>query len=741
MRYIGILCCFLLFGEMTAQEIHGKLLDEYNRPIEGAYVFNMNSESHAHTNEMGVFKIKETNKGDSLKIGALGFKKISVPLSSQDFEKSLILILQETALELGEVVISPKTNALSVLSKIDLMVQPVGSSQEILQKVPGLIIGQHAGGGKAEQLFLRGFDIDHGTDIALAVDGVPVNMVSHAHGQGYSDLHFVIPETIQYIDFDKGPYEAGKGNFATAGYVDFKTKNLLEKNIVQFEYGDFGWNRSLGMFNVISDQKENAYVAAELLRADGPFESSQNFSRINLFGKYTANYKENTAFSIAASFFTSTWDASGQIPQRAVNAGLISRFGAIDDTEGGTTSRANINVEFQKQMGKESFFKANAYLSKLDFNLFSNFTFFLEDKENGDQIEQKEYRNLFGLNTELKRNVELGNTNLVLRFGNGFRTDFVTGNELSNTLNRKTVLRNIQLGDVTETNLYSFLEAKYQFSKFTLVPGVRLDHFEFRYVDLLQENYLNQGVQKTRLSPKLNLLFDYNTDLQLFLKSGIGFHSNDTRVSVVQNGKDVLPAALGVDIGAIFQPGSQWFVNVALWYLHLDQEFVYVGDAGIVEPSGRTERYGLDLGLRYQINNWLYLNSDMTYTKAQSIDEPNGNNYIPLAPDYTISGGLTANGLDRLSGGIRYRYLDDRPANEDNSIVAKGYFVVDMNANYKLGKGLVLGVTVQNLFNTAWNETQFATVSQLRNEPQPVNEIHFTPGSPFFIRGSIQYTF
>ncbi|WP_297764474.1 TonB-dependent receptor [uncultured Muriicola sp.] len=741
MRYLCILCCFLLIGKMAAQEIHGKLLDEYNRPIEGAYVFNMNSESHAHTGEMGMFKIKETHKGDSLKIGSLGFKKISVSLREQDFEKSLILVLQETALELGEVIISPKTNALSVLSKIDLMVQPVGSSQEILQKVPGLFIGQHAGGGKAEQLFLRGFDIDHGTDIALAVDGIPVNMVSHAHGQGYSDLHFVIPETIQYIDFDKGPYETGKGNFATAGYVDFNTKSVLEKNMVQFEIGDFGWNRSLGMFNVISDQKENAYVAAELLRSDGPFESSQNFSRINLFGKYTAHFKDNTTFSMAASFFTSTWDASGQIPQRAVDAGLISRFGAIDDTEGGTTSRVNINFEFQKQLDEDSFFKANAYLSKSDFNLFSNFTFFLEDKENGDQIEQKESRNLFGLNTELKRNVEFGNTNFVLRFGNGFRTDFVEGNELSKTLNRKTVLENIQLGDVTETNLYSFLEAKYQFNKFTLVPGVRLDHFEFRYIDLLQENYLNQGVKKTRLSPKLNLLFDYNEDLQLFLKSGIGFHSNDTRVSVVQSGKDVIPAALGLDIGAIFQPGSQWFLNVALWYLHLDQEFVYVGDAGIVEPSGRTERYGLDFGLRYQINNWLYLNSDMTYTKARSIDEPSGNNFIPLAPDYTVSGGITVNGLDRLTGGIRYRYLDDRPANEDNSIVAEGYFVVDMNANYKLGKGLVLGVSVQNLFNTAWNETQFATVSQLRNEPQPVNEIHFTPGSPFFIKGSIQYTF
>ncbi|TAI48517.1 TonB-dependent receptor [Flagellimonas allohymeniacidonis] len=741
MRSIAIICCLLFMGKMTAQKIYGRLVDENQIPIEGAYIFNIQSESHAHTNELGTFRIKESQIGDTLRIGALGYSTILVPLQEKSYVDPLEIELEESALELGEVVVRPKTNALSVLSAIDLKVRPVGSSQEILQKVPGLVIGQHAGGGKAEQLFLRGFDIDHGTDIALAVDGMPVNMVSHAHGQGYSDLHFVIPETIDNIDFNKGPYTADKGNFATAGHVDFKTKEVLENNRVGFDYGEFGWNRGLGMFNLLKTKKDKAYVAGELLRFDGPFESSQNFSRVNLFGKYTKQLWNDAKLSMGVSYFTSKWDASGQIPERAVNSGRITRFGAIDDTEGGTTSRSSVTLKFQKPIGKQGFITSNAFFSRYDFDLFSNFTFFLVDRENGDQIVQRESRNLFGFNTVLNQNIEWGDIDLRLRAGVGLRTDMVQGNELSRTLNRGTVLQNIQLGDVRESNFNSFLEGRIEFGKYAIVPGIRLDHFRFGYLDNLRTDQEEGKVKKTRLSPKLNFLFDPTENLQLFLKTGIGFHSNDARVSVSQNGEDVLPAAYGVDLGSLFRINSKIFVNSALWYLHLDQEFVYVGDAGIVEPSGRSERYGLDMGLRYQISDRVFFDSDLTYTVARSKDEPRGINYIPLAPDFTASGGVTFYGRNKFSGGIRYRYLDDRPANEDNSIVAEGYFVVDANANYELSKGLTLGLSIQNLFNTDWNETQFATLSQLRNESQPTEEIHFTPGAPFTVRASLQYRF
>ncbi|MEM9650056.1 MAG: TonB-dependent receptor, partial [Bacteroidota bacterium] len=656
-------------------------------------------------------------------------------------EESQSFVLNESALTLKEVVITPNINALNIISKIDLMTQPVESSQEILQKVPGLVIGQHAGGGKAEQLFLRGFDIDHGTDISISVDNMPVNMVSHAHGQGYSDLHFVIPETIENIDFDKGPYTAGKGNFATAGYVDFNTKNRLNGSSVQFEYGDFGWNRSLGLFDLLSKNKESAYLAAELLQFDGPFESSQNFSRINAFGKYTSQLSPKSQFSTSISYFHSTWDASGQIPQRAVDAGLISRFGAIDDTEGGQTSRFNINTALKQRLNDNSFIETNAFWTHYDFNLFSNFTFFLEDRENGDQIQQKESRNLFGLNTVFHKTYTQDGFGLATKLGGGFRTDLVNGNELSSTLNREAILRRIQLGDVNENNLYGFFEAKMRLNKFTLVPGLRLDYFNFGYQDLLQGSTETQKRNGSVLSPKLSLLYDSNANLQFFLKSGIGFHSNDSRVSARQQSREVLPKAYGLDVGTIFKPTTNGLLNAALWYLKSEQELVYVGDAGIVEPSGRSERFGLDLGFRQQVFPWLYLRSDVTYTHARSLDDPEGSNYIPLAPDFTASGGITIGNGSKLTAGLQYRYLDDRPANEDNSIVAPGYFVMDMNANYEFGKGLLASLSIQNLFNTEWNETQFATVSQLSNEAAPVEEIHFTPGTPFFLKAGIRYTF
>ena len=208
----------------------------------------------------------------------------------------------------------------------------------------------------------------------------------------------------------------------------------------------------------------------------------------------------------------------------------------------------------------------------------------------------------------------------------------------------------------------------------------------------------------------------------------------------LQNGKEILPRAYGVDLGDIWKPVPKLVVNTTLWYLFLEQEFVYVGDAGIVEPSGKSERYGLDFGFRYQFNDWLFLDTDMTLTHARSTENPDGENYIPLAPDFTMAGGLSVNNLNGFSGGLRYRFIDDRPANEDNSIVAKGYFVSDFNVNYSF-KNVTLGVVVENLFDVDWNETQFATESRLRNELEPVEEIHFTPGTPFFIKGTIAYKF
>jgi hypothetical protein len=726
------------FGMASYGQIQkGKVTDMDGNPIENAYLTNISTETHAHTDEFGMFSIDKTGLESVLRVTALGYKKTSFTVTSAE----IIVSLEGDSFRLNEVVIQAKLSAMNVISKIDLQTTPVNSSQEILRKVPGLFIGQHAGGGKAEQIFLRGFDIDHGTDIAISVDGMPVNMVSHAHGQGYADLHFVIPETVEKIDFGKGTYYANKGDFATAGYVAFQTKDKLEKSSIGLEVGQFNTLRTVGLFNLFGNQKkQSAYIATEYILTDGPFDSPQNFNRINMLGKYSAILEDNSKFSISASRFSSKWDASGQIPQRLVDNGIISRFGSVDDTEGGNTSRTNFNASLSKPINENTFIKANAFYSKYEFELYSNFTFFLEDPINGDQIKQKENRSIYGMNTGLNMKTKLNDVDVLLQYGIGFRADATTDTELSHTLNRRTVLENIKLGDINESNLFSYMNSEFSFGKLTINPAVRLDYFKFNYQDKLTMYYKTQSESKVKISPKLNFIYSQNNNLQFFVKSGIGFHSNDTRVVVQNSGKQILPTAIGTDIGTIWKPFPKLIVNSALWYLYLEQEFVYVGDAGIIEPSGKSKRMGFDLGLRYQLNDWLYLDTDANYTYARSIDEPKGQDYIPLAPGFTSTGGLSFQKSNGFSGGIRYRYLKSRPANEDNSIVAKGYFVSDLNINYQY-KNINFGVAVENLFNTEWNETQFATESRLQNESASVEEIHFTPGTPFYAKGKITYAF
>ncbi|WP_248723956.1 TonB-dependent receptor domain-containing protein [Seonamhaeicola sp. ML3] len=735
------LCLLVLFAfvKTNAQQLKGKVLNTKNQPLEAAYIYNLNSKSHAHSLETGTFILNDTKVGDSIKIGLLGYKTKIIYL--ENVQEYITIQLSEKVYSLDELVISEQLNALSTVTDLDLNTNPVKSSQEILRKVPGLIIGQHAGGGKAEQIFLRGFDIDHGTDIALSVDGMPVNMVSHSHGQGYSDLHFIIPETVNKIDFGKGPYYANKGDFNTAGYVDFSTKDYLNNSTISFGLGQFNTSRVLGMFNLLDKvNNQHAYVAIENLQSDGPFESPQNFNRLNMFGKYVLFTPSNDKITLTASHFTSTWDASGQIPVRAVNSGLISRFGAIDDTEGGTTDRTNFNVSLTKQVSDNTIFKTNAFYSNYNFELFSNFTFFLDDEENGDQIKQKESRNIFGLNTAFTTETFLNDIEVNLNYGLSFRYDISNNNELSKTINKTTLNEAVQLGDINQTNTSAFFNTAFTKGKFTFTPGVRLDNYKFIYKDKLSNTGETLSEGKTIFSPKLNLFYTANNNIKWFLKSGIGFHSNDTRVVVTNTQENILPKAYGVDFGNIWKPTQKLLLNTAFWYLFLEQEFVYVGDAGVVEPSGKTERYGVDFGIRYQFSDYIHFNTDATYTKARSTAEDEGNDYIPLAPDFTVTGGLSLQDYKGFSGSINYRYLDDRPANEDNSIVADGYFVTDINANYTI-KNITFGVVIENLFDTEWNETQFATESRLQNEITPVEEIHFTPGTPFFIKGVISYKF
>ena len=732
---LGLLLCNTL---ANAQSIKGRVIDTKNQAIQGVHILNKQSDRHTHSNENGLFFLEGCAKGDTLKISSVGYQSKQIAIYS--FDAPMTIRLEEEVVSLEEVTIAAQMDPLKIITGIDLQMDPVNSSQDILQKVPGLVMGQHAGGGKAEQIFLRGFDIDHGTDINLTVDGLPVNMVSHAHGQGYADLHFVIPETVDKIDFGKGTYYASKGNFNTAGYVGFMTKQQLDNSQLKLELGQFNTFRTLGMFKIADAAKHQAYVATEFLSTDGYFESPQNFNRMNIFAKYNGQLTNSDFIQVIASTFGSKWDASGQIPVRAVQEGLITRFGAIDDTEGGSTGRNNILINYSKLIDDNSSLVSKVYLSQYDFELFSNFTFFLEDSINGDQIKQKENRIIFGMSSDYERAFTIKSLEGVLTAGLSLRNDQSKDNELSRTLNRKETLEVIQLGNINETNLGAYAGIRLNYKNWVFNPAVRLDYFDFQYNDQQQISYETQDESKAIISPKFNVLYNPANDLQLYLKAGKGFHSNDTRVVVAQGGKQVLPAAYGFDVGYIWKPNAKMFINMAYWNLYLEQEFVYVGDAGIVEPSGRTSRQGLDLSYRYQPLSWIYMNLDLNYAYARSINEPAGENYIPLAPDLSVVGGLNFLFPSGWYGSLNARHLADRPANEDNSIVAAGYTITDLNVGYQW-KAITLGMHIQNLFNVEWNETQFATESRLKNETEPVEEIHFTPGTPFFLRTSIQFTF
>lgn len=735
---------FLLIGLIlpSLKAIEGRIMDRQQQAISDAYVLNISNGTHTHSGLNGAFRLEEALEGDTIRFSHLGYELLEYVVKARDLDGKMEIILEVNDVQLDQVVVSNELKVLNVLTDIDLSVNPVNNAQELLQNLPGLFIGQHAGGGKAEQIFLRGFDIDHGTDISISMDGLPINMVSHAHGQGYADLHFIIPETIEKIDFDKGPYTADKGNFATAGYVDFRLKDRLNGSSVGMEVGQFNSIRTTALIDLTGNSRHHqAYLAGAYTLTDGPFESPQGFHRLNIMGKYTARINQWDKLSIMASHFNSRWDASGQIPVRAVEQGLISRFGAIDDTEGGQTSRTNILLNHTRFINNQTSWSNRFFYSKYEFELYSNFTFFLNNEELGDQIRQFENRDLFGMESTLRKQLLWGGQSVYIQAGGGFRYDRVMDNELSRTLNRRTTLENLALGQVNEANVYAFASAEMDIGRWLINPGLRVDYFNFGYTDDLDSLYATDFVRAAFVSPKLNISYNPTAQWQFFAKAGMGFHSNDSRVVVARGGNQTLPGAFGVDVGAVWKPNNKLIVNTALWHLFLEQEFVYVGDEAIVEPSGKTRRMGVDVGFRYQVLPWLMFNSDVTYTYARSIDDPEGANLIPLAPDFTATGGINFKHPAGFSGGLRFRYLDDRPANEDNSIVAEGYFVTDFNVNYTINNRVSFGLDIQNLFNTEWNETQFATESRLANEVAPVEEIHFTPGVPFFVKGTIKFRF
>ena len=739
--YVTLITALLNLSLLAQTGFKGQVIDKITKePLEAAVVEIKELNKNILTDKLGNFSIAYSNEKINLVITSIGYDARQIELLKNE---TTVIPLERGNVNLKEITLmsSGGSNSLfKTISKIDLNLRPVKNSQELMRLVPGLFVAQHAGGGKAEQIFLRGFDCDHGTDVQVSVDGLPVNMVSHAHGQGYADSHFIIPETVNNVDFGTGPYYASHGNLNTAGYVSFSTFNAIDKSQVQIEAGRFNTFRTLAMIDLLKKDKakQSAYIAGEFNYTDGATINKQNFNRFNVFGKYNLAVTDNTKLSFSASAFKSKWDASGQVPTRAVESGLIDRFGSIDPSEGGNTSRYNANLIVNHSFANGLNWENQAYYSRYKFSLYSDFTFFLNDTVNGDEINQKESRNIFGYLSKLTSKKNYNEWTITGTYAAGVRYDATQNTTLAHVVKRE-FLENIKLGDIKETNAFAFIDKQFTNRKWNVDLGIRADYFNNNYLDKLSIKQ-NPSRNKTIISPKLNIQYTINKAWQVYAKAGKGFHSNDTRVVFGNKGYQILPAAYGADLGIIVKPTDKLLLNVAAWYLYLQQEFVYVGDEGVIEPSGKTRRTGIDIIGRYQFSDNLFANVNINLTKGRSIDNPKGENYIPLAPAATSVGGFFYKAKQGINGGLSYRYLKNRPANENNSVVAKGYFLLDATLNYTKPKYEV-GFALENILNTKWNEAQFDTESRLMNEPNPVSELHFTPGVPFFIKAKLAIFF
>ena len=626
----------------------------------------------------------------------------------------------------------------------EYLLQPQGRPAQVLRLIPGFLAVEHSGGGgKADQYFLRGFDADHGTDVAFFADGMPINLRSHAHGQGYTDLNFIIPETIDGLEVNKGAYLPEYGDFATAGAVQFKTKQVVQEGIIQGTGGQFDTQRYLLMLSPTKD-KVRTLLAAEGYYTNGPFQHDNRYFRSNLFGKMTTNLTGRDELSVKATFHKAQWNASGEIPLRAVNDGSLDRFGAIDPSEGGRTLRSTgvVNYHYDTTTGGQFF--ANAYAQYYRLDLYTNFTFFERDPVNGDGIVQSDRRVMYGGDLGYKQRGEVWGVPSVGTIGFQSRVDDIhvrLGTHTTRTLTGTTVD-----SDIVEASYAPFVKAEMQpASWLRVVGGLRGETFTFNVRNRCA-TCAEQPAGRTSsgiLLPKLNLILGPWAATEFFANYGEGYHSNDAR-SAVAPGSSPLARARSYEVGLRAKPfGPDGLELIAtLWQLDLKSELVFVGDEGTTDIRGATRRRGVEFAARGQVWGPLYVNGSVTYTNA----EFRNGNAIPLAPEVTAYGALLLKWPEGLTSQLQATYMGVRPLTEDRSFRAPAWIEFDVSERYQLPIKLPHGrmeafLFIQNLFDTKWEQAIFAFSSRLRNEAAGVQDIHFVPGNPRTFMGGLAWYF
>jgi len=616
---------------------------------------------------------------------------------------------------------------------------------EVLEFVPGVIVTQHSGDGKANQYFLRGFNLDHGTDFATTVNGLPVNMPTHGHGQGYSDLNFLIPELVDRIEYRKGPYFARNGNFSAAGSADILYRSRFDAPFAQLALGQRGYQRLVGGGSAAVGEGLQLLGAVEVLRNDGPWKVPENLRKTNAVLTLSGGTAAE-GWSGSLMTYDAKWDSTDQIPQRAIDAGL-DRFGSLDPSDGGSTRRTSLSGQWHRDTDTRAT-RFAAYAIDYRLRLFSNFTYALERPATGDQFSQQDRRTVVGLSASHAVDHALAAFAARSEVGVQLRHDRIRVG-LFDTQARQ-IIATTREDEVRETLL-----GVYGQTSVTLTPwlrgivGLRADQARFE-VDSLSHAANSGSTRDHLLSPKLALVLGPWRRTEFFVNAGRGFHSNDARGTTAtvdpKSGDPVDPvpglvAARGVEIGARTEwiPGLQ--SSLALWKLDFDSELVYVGDAGATEANRPSTRRGIEWNNRYIPRPWLLVDADLAWTHARFADADPAGNRIPNAVDRVASFALTARGLGPWSASLQWRYLGPGALIEDNSVRSLSSLTTNLRVSRRLGDRAELTLDVFNLLDRKINDIQYYYESQLPGEAAPVADRHVHPAEPRTLRLTLRVGF
>ncbi len=640
---------------------------------------------------------------------------------------------------------TPQSASQGVVTSEQLALRPVLRTGEVLEVVPGLIVTQHSGDGKANQYFLRGFNLDHGTDLALSVDGVPVNMPTHGHGQGYADTSFLIPSLLESIAYRKGPHFAETGNFSAAGAVDMTYKTRLAAPVAELEIGEYDYRRALaaGSGGVAGG---DLLGALEYTTSEGPWDLDQDLQRWNgllRFGQAT----EGGSWGASFQAYDGEWNSTDQIPQRAVDQGLIDEFGCIDCSDGGESHRYALVVNGDQQLAG-GVLNGTAYAVDYRMQLFSNFSYFT-DPVNGDQFEQFDDRNVYGGELAWSRPLELAGLDNTLTLGSEVRVDDIDTVGLYRTIERERfeTTREDTVEQVSYS-LYASLDTRWN-SLVRTVFGLRGDRFDFDVDSNVPEN--SGSEDDAVVSPKASLILSPWEHTEFFLNYGQGFHSNDARGTTITvdptdgvtpaDPVDPLVDATGVDIGFRTAIVNRTQFSASLWTLDLDSELLFIGDAGLTEPNRASERRGVELSALFSPVDWIIADVDYAWSRARFEGNDPAGDRIPGAVENVGSIGLVADHPSGWTAGARLRYLGEAPLVEDNSVRSESTTVVNLEGGYRFNPRLKLQVALLNAFDSDDYDITYFYESRLPGEAAPVEDIHFHPVEPRQVRVSVTGTF